>query len=119
MSDFSAEHIIHDDGKIVLCRLQGELVGNNKSWEFLNELRREAEEGSANVILNMADLQFITSAGIGVIAAACATATKLHKSIVFSDVRGPVKRALDLVGIFGKVDSYDNDEDAFHAIRSA
>ncbi len=117
MSDFSAEHNILDDGKIVLCRLKGELVGNNKSWEFLGELRKEAEEGSAHIILNMADLQFITSAGIGVIAAACAAAMKTHRKVVFSETRGPVKRALDLVGIFGKVENFDTDDEALKAVR--
>ena len=86
MSGLQVEHITRQDGKTFVYRLRGVLGESTYSFDFLEELRRQVKDGPERIVLNLADLEYITSSGVGIVAAAYTSAQRAGKSFCLVDV---------------------------------
>ncbi len=112
MSSLQVEHITRQDGKTFVYRLRGVLGESTYSFEFLEELRRQVKEGPERIVLNLQELEYITSSGVGVIAAAYTSARRAGKRLCLAAVPSKVQRVLDICGVFDAVDHYDSEDEA-------
>ena len=106
---------------VLVYRLHGVLGETDGAYEFLDRIREEAEKadfgGRSIVLFNMADVDFITSAGVGIIAA-CYTSTKgADKKFVLSGVQPQPGKVLDITGVGALVPRYDSEAEALNAAR--
>ncbi len=106
----------------LVYRLHGVLGETEGCYEFLDQIREEAKEahfaGRSIVLFNMADVDFITSAGVGIIAA-CYTSTKnAGKQFLLSGVQKQPMKVLDITGVGRLVPHYDDEEAALNAARN-
>jgi anti-sigma B factor antagonist len=115
MSGLEVEHITRQDGKTFVYRLRGVLGESTYSFDFLEELRRQVKEGPERIVLNLADLEYITSSGVGIIAAAYTSARRAGKTLCLVNVPSKVQRVLDICGVFDAVSHYDSEDEAASA----
>ncbi len=109
MSHLDVEHISSQDGKSLVYRLSGILGESTYSYEFGEELRQRVKDGPERVVLNLEHLEYITSAGVGVIAAAFTSARNANRTLVLASVPPKVRRVLDICGILDVVQAYDTE----------
>ena len=112
MSGLQVEHISRQDGKALVYRLRGVLGESSYSYEFLEELRRQVREGPSLIVLNLEGLDYITSSGVGVVAAAYTSAIRAKKGFALVGVKPPVQRVLDICGVFSNVDHFETEDEA-------
>ncbi len=106
----------------LVYRLRGVLGEAEGAYEFLDRIREEAQAGEFGgrsiVVFNMADVDFMTSAGVGIIAA-CYTSTKeAHKKFVLSGVQEQPGKVLDITGVGAMVPRYESEDEALTAARN-
>jgi anti-sigma B factor antagonist len=78
--------------------------------EVLHEL---TEEGQYNLVLDMGDVDFISSAGLRVLIDTQKTAKRLNRGkLVLADVPEPIYEAFDLAGFVPLFDFYDEQVEA-------
>ena len=115
MSHLSVEHITTQDGKCLIYRLSGVLGESSYSFEFGEELRQRLKDGPDRVILNLENLEYITSSGVGIIAASDTSAKNAEKVFVLSNVPKKVRRVLDICGILDVIAVHETEEQASSA----
>ncbi len=112
MRQLQVEHISSQDGRSLVYRLRGVLGESTYSYEFGEELRQRLKDGPQRVVLNLEQLEYITSAGVGIIAAAFTSARRTDKTLVLAGVPKHVRRVLDICGILDVLKAYDTEAEA-------
>ena len=112
MTHLEVEHITRQDGKTVVYRLRGVLGESTYSFDFLEELRRQVRAGPDRIVLDLSGLEYITSSGVGVVAAAYTSARRAEKRLCLAAVPPKVQRVLDICGVFDAVDHFDTEDEA-------
>ena len=115
MTHLHVEHIWSQDRRSLVYRLRGILGESSYSFEFGEEIRRQLKEGPERVVLNLEHVEYITSTGVGVVAAAFTSAKRANKSFVLCAVPRAVRRVLDICGILDVVRAYDTEAEALRA----
>ena len=115
MTHLHVEHITSQDGKSLIYRLRGVLGESIYSYEFSDDMRKSVKDGPEKVILNLEKLEYITSAGVGVIAAGYTSAQRAQKRLMLCSVTPKVRRVLEICGILDVVPAYDSEAEALEA----
>ena len=115
MTHLHVEHITSQDGKSLIYRLRGVLGESSYSYEFSDDMRKSVKDGPEKVILNLEHLEYITSAGVGVIAAGYTSAQRAEKQMLLCNVTPKVRRVLEICGILDVVKAYETEQDALNA----
>ncbi|MFV1958912.1 MAG: STAS domain-containing protein [Planctomycetota bacterium] len=115
MGHLQVEHITSQDGKSLVYRLRGVLGESSYSFDFADELRERLEDGPERIILDLENLEYITSSGVGVIAAGYTSATRAGKRFVLCAVPKSVRRVLDICGILDVVPCFESEAAALEA----
>jgi anti-anti-sigma factor len=115
MSTLHIEHITRPDGQALIYRLRGVLGESGYSYDFLEELRRQVHEGPPRIVLNLEHLEYATSSGVGVIAAAYTSARKAKKTLTLVAAPPVVRRVLEICGLLAVIPHYASEEDACQA----
>ena len=80
--DFEALVHSYESEPVIAWRLSGLLTNSKESYAFLEDLRTRLRREPHSVILNLEKLDHITSAGIGIIAAAFTSASSAKSRLV-------------------------------------
>jgi anti-anti-sigma factor len=115
MSHLHVEHISSQDGRSLVYRLSGVLGESSYSYDFSEELRNRLKDGPDRIVLNLENLEYITSSGVGIIAAGFTSAMRSEKQFVLCSVPKKVRRVLDICGILDVVKAYDTEDGALNA----
>jgi anti-anti-sigma factor len=90
---------IREESGIVVLRPEGRLVLNDGDKELRTACRRALDAGSRILLLNLADLTYVDSAGLGEIADCFKAATALGGRIMICEPRPTVVKLLNLTGL--------------------
>lgn len=101
-----------EGGAFKVYRLSGVLGESSYSFEFSDTLRAALKEGPPLVILNLQDLEYITSAGVGVIASSYTSAKNAGRNLVLACVPTKVRRVLDICGLLDVVQAFETEDEA-------
>ncbi len=112
MTHLHVEHMFSPDGKSLIYRLRGVLGESTYSYDFSDDMRKSIKDGPDLVILNLEKLEYITSAGVGVIAAGYTSAQRADKRLLLCCVPPKVRRVLEICGILDVVRACDTEADA-------
>jgi anti-sigma B factor antagonist len=112
MNHLNVESATAEGGRVQVYRLSGVLGESSYSYEFGEQLRGSFKEGPTLVVLNLQNLEYITSAGVGVIASSFTSARRAEKNFVLACVPAKVRRVLDICGILDVVKAYDDEAEA-------
>ena len=106
-----------DDGVVVVHPV-GE-VDNRSAPELEAQLRKLVDQGRSRVVLDLSDVTYVNSAGIGVVAMSAKLARAAGGDVALAGLQGRVRRAFELVGLDRLVTITDSPQDACAAIADS
>jgi len=102
----------HSDQHAVVYRLKGKLIGTPECYEFLEALREDVRGGRRRVVLNLSELERVTSPGIGIIAASYTSLRKEGGCLVLAEAPEHVRTLMQLVGLWDLLEKCASETDA-------
>ena len=116
MTQLSVEHIARQDGRTLVYRLRGVLGESAYSFDLLEEVRRQMREGPERIVFNLEHLEYITSTGVGVIAASLASARRNERVFAVSGCPPQIQKVLEIAYIWPVLDHYATEDEAVAAL---
>lgn len=104
------------EGIAVLYIREDRLDANN-SEELKAELRRFFEGGTKDLILDLKEVLFIDSSGLGVLVSGYKNASILHGSLKLSNLQSQVKSMFELTRLHRVFDIFTTVDDALLSYR--
>lgn len=109
------EHDIERDGAVSVVRLRGS-VAVADAIELRNVLGDQLAGADSRVLIDLTDLGFIDSAGIGVLVGAHRRATQVGARLALAGAQGAVARVLSLTRTDRLLPSHASREDGVRAL---
>jgi anti-anti-sigma factor len=106
------ERIEHNDPKAVVYRLSGLLTDRKDCFDFLDNLRQDVRKGDSCLIINLEKTEHVTSAGVGIIAAAYTSVTNAGGRMCLVGASKRVHTLLELVGLLSVMNHYETESEA-------
>ena len=107
-----------DEAEPVLAwRLSGVLTSSKESYDFLETLRARLRSEPRPVILNLDKVEHITSAGVGIVAAAYTSATNAGVRLVLASLPVQVKTILNLVNLLAVIEHFGTEKEALDRLH--
>lgn len=104
------------EGITVLFVREDRLDANN-SEELKTELRRLFESGTKDVIIDLKEVLFIDSSGLGVLVSGYKNASVRHGSLKLSNLQSQVKSMFELTRLHRVFDIFTTVDDALQSFR--
>lgn len=104
------------EGISVLFVMEDRLDANN-SEELKAELRRLFESGAKDVIIDLKQILFIDSSGLGVLVSGYKNASILHGSLKLSNLQSQVKSMFELTRLHRVFDIFMTVDDALQSYK--
>jgi anti-sigma B factor antagonist len=104
------------EGITVLFVREDRLDANN-SEELKAELRRLFDSGTKDLILDLKEVLFIDSSGLGVLVSGYKNASILHGSLKLSNLQAQVKSMFELTRLHRVFDIFTTVDDALQSFR--
>jgi anti-sigma B factor antagonist len=104
------------NGDVVIVEVSGKItLGDGGDAVLKDKMRSLAQQGHKKVLLNLADVSYVDSAGLGEIVQAYATVNKNGGTLKLLNV---TKRIKDLLSITKLLTVFDTFDDEAEAVRS-
>lgn len=110
-----SDRVRDEEHKAVIYQMCGRLIGSPACYEFLEDVREEIKAGYKNAVLQMDQVEWVNSTGIGILASIY-TSTKNQGGAVYV-VAAPdrVESLLRTVQLWQFLRPFDTVEDALEA----
>jgi anti-sigma B factor antagonist len=102
---------------IAVLQLEGRLVLNDGDVELRTACRQALAEGNRRILLNLAQLDYVDSAGLGEIADCFKAVTASGGRIVISEPRPSIQKLLKLTGLSRVMQIASSEAAALTALR--
>jgi len=102
---------------ITVLFVREDRVDANNSEELKAEFRRLFETGTKNLILDLQEVLFIDSSGLGVLVSGYKNASILHGSLKLSSLQSQVKSMFELTRLHRVFDIFTTVDDALQSYR--
>ncbi|MDD2853687.1 MAG: STAS domain-containing protein [Desulfuromonadaceae bacterium] len=100
-----------NEGVVVLFVREDRLDANN-SEELKRELHRHFDSGKKNLIIDLAEIHFIDSSGLGALVSAYKNASLMHGTLKLSGLQSQVKSMFELTRLYRVFDIFSTVDDA-------
>jgi anti-anti-sigma factor len=114
----------HDDGGITFVKMRGSL-SSTTAERGDEEMKKILDKGAKKVVINLADLDYISSGGIRVLLVTSKSLNSVQGEMKISGAKGMVKEALETSGFgllkraYGStIELFDTDEAARTGFKS-
>jgi len=104
------------DGVSVLFIREDRLDANN-SEELKVELRRFYESGTKDLVIDLKEIHFIDSSGLGVLVSGYKNASTSHGTLKLSNLQSQVKSMFELTRLHRVFDIFTSVDDALQSYR--
>lgn len=105
-------------GGIVVLEMSGRLTIGDPVLQLRGAIRRHVKEGSTAFVLDLTDLVYIDSAGLGELVSTCATVRKRHGDVKLLNLSNRVKDLMQLTNLLTIFDTYTDETIAASGFRS-
>jgi anti-sigma B factor antagonist len=95
--------------------LEGKMMGDPDTLELHNRIRRLMSAGINYVVIDLKPLQWLNSAGLGVLIAGFTTLKKAGGSLVLANVAGKARELIDMTHLNQVFQEYESIEKALEA----
>jgi anti-sigma B factor antagonist len=109
------EHFDWEVGDVFVLHLQGPITLGQATERLRNLIQTALDNGKKNILLNMAEVFYIDSSGLGELVAAYTTATRRGGKLKLMKLTQRVQDVVQLTKVYRVFEVY-NDEDT--AVRS-
>ncbi len=94
----------------VIIELKGNVIGGTEAQEFSDSLKKLLEEGKRKIVLDLSEVKFMNSSGIGMMISALTTVKKADGYLKLANVTEKIESLLvitKLISIFEHFDSVE------------
>jgi anti-sigma B factor antagonist len=104
-------------GNVTILDLSGRLTSTDGAGRLKEKVTSLIFEGQKNIILNLANLTYMDSAGLGEMVACHSTATKSGGAVKLANTTGRLKDLLSITKLVTVFDSYDTEAQALRSFQ--
>jgi anti-sigma B factor antagonist len=109
---FEARLHFYEVEPVLAWRLAGVMTSSKESYDFLETLRARLRLEPRPVILDFENVEHITSAGVGIVAAAYTSATNAGVKLVLTALPAQVETVLNLVNFLSVIEHFGSEKEA-------
>ncbi len=109
-------------GNVAIVDLNGRITLGETTGILRDELRSLLAQGKKNIILNMKDVSYVDSAGLGELVGAYTTATNQGGALKLLHLQGKMRDLMQITKLYTIFPAYDDEKEAvasFGATASA
>jgi anti-sigma B factor antagonist len=106
-------------GEAVIVDMSGRLTMGEPALLLRNTIRRFIADGNTKFILNMAEVSYIDSGGLGELVAAYTTVKNSQGDVKLLKLAGKAKDLMQMTKLLTIFDTYDDEQKALTALTSA
>jgi anti-sigma B factor antagonist len=107
------------EGDVVVFDLKGGLEGGPDSYEIKQAVTDMLGQGDRKFLINLDDVDFVNSTGIGIIASVFSTISNAKGVMKICNANEKVSRVMMITKLLEVFDSHRHEEDALKAFQSA
>jgi len=108
-----------ENGDIVIVDISGRLVYGDETDELRQEVKQLFEDGEPQVVLNLADVPYVDSGGIGTLVGLFTSAKNAGGDIKIACPSEKVSHVLEITKLIPILGVYSDENDALAALREA
>jgi anti-sigma B factor antagonist len=105
------------NGNVVVLNLQGDIRLGESNVELHNILRALVEKGERRILLNLADVTYIDSSGLGELVAGFSTLQKNGGELKILKLAGRVRELMVITKLLTVFDVFENEQEAVDSFR--
>jgi anti-sigma B factor antagonist len=102
-------------GDVAIVDLNGKITLGENTGILRDELRSLLSQGNKNIILNMKDVGYVDSAGLGELVGAYTTATNQGGAVKLLHLQGKMRDLLQITKLFTIFQAYDDEQTAVNS----
>ncbi len=106
---------VEETGKVVLIVVKEERLDAHNSEELKKELARLFDEGKTRVVVDLKDVRFIDSSGLGSLVSGFKNASARQAELKLSSLQSQVKSMFELTRLHRVFDIYTTIDEAIEA----
>jgi anti-sigma B factor antagonist len=99
-------------GNVAIVDLSGKITLGENTGILRDELRSVLAQGNKNIILNMKDVGYVDSAGLGELVGAYTTATNQGGAVKLLHLQGKMRDLMQITKLFTIFPTFDNEQQA-------
>jgi anti-anti-sigma factor len=117
---FEATRSPHEGDGIVVYRLHGNLTDSREAYHFYEEFRKAVKEvpGLRYVIFSLEEIDHVTSAGVGILAACFTSVANCGGTLCLSGLSSRARAVLEIVGLLKVIEQRDSEEELLSELRA-
>jgi len=107
-----------DSGNVTILDLSGRLTSTDGAGQLKDMVTSLISAGHKNIVLNLANLTYMDSAGLGEMVACHSTATKNGGKVKLANTTGKLKDLLSITKLVTVFDCHDSEQQAVSSFQS-
>ncbi len=114
----SAKLTIREAGDVKILDLAGRITLGDASLALQQHMRNLVTEGHLKIVLNLAGVSFMDSAGIGELVSGYVSVTHNHGRVKLADLTKRIRDLLLVTRLYSVLDIYETEADALRSFQS-
>jgi anti-sigma B factor antagonist len=106
-----------NDGKVTVLNLTGKITLGEGDMLLKDKLHSLLNQGRKDVLLNLAQVSYVDSAGLGAIVAAYTTMTREGGSLKLANVTKKLQDLLSITKLLTVFETFDSEDEALRSYR--
>ena len=102
----------------VVIELKGNVMGGEDTKEFNDLLHKLIDEGKKNVVIDLSDVKFMNSSGLGMMIGGLTTMKKTGGNLKLARVTEKIESLLIITKLITIFEFYDNVDDAIKSFSN-
>ena len=110
-AELDFERITPENPHVILYRLSGALTGSKQSYDFLETVKRDIKTGFTTVVINLSQVERITSSGIGIVCTCLTSAQSADGRLIIVGVSERNQALMRSVGVWAVVTHFASEDE--------
>jgi anti-sigma B factor antagonist len=107
-----------DSGRVTVLDLSGKMTLGEGDTLLTDKLRSLLHQGKKNVLLNLAQVNYVDSAGLGAIVSAYTTVTREGGSLKLANVTKRLQDLLSITKLLTVFETFDSEDEGIRSFKS-
>ncbi|MGE5435714.1 MAG: STAS domain-containing protein [Syntrophothermus sp.] len=101
----------------LLIELKGNMMGGEETKEFSDTLHKAIDEGKLNVVVDLAEVKFMNSSGLGMLISGLTTMKKAGGNMRLARVTDRIESLLVITKLISIFENYESVEEAVQSFK--
>ena len=107
-----------DVGNVTVLDVSGRLTSTDGAGRLKDKVSSLIFEGNKNIVLNLSNLSYVDSSGLGEMVACHSTATKSGGAVKIANTTGKLKDLLAITRLLTVFDAHDTEAQAISSFKA-